>query len=276
MKRNYILLLTTVLSLGLASCDKDLESEDLTYVENYPVITTVDGKKIQTQYLKLGDSFTPTCSATLSGADITSAVEIKILNKLTNKYVDQVTTTAPCLYEISYSAETENKLTTWSEIQTVFVYNPDITLNIEGVYKVDETQTLAQDVNGKFDENDKTKYYPLTNFFSLFETAGPIEVTIKQIKPGFYTISDALFGWYTTVVGYGDGLEAPGYLSLDEDNNVTLLSSTTYWKDGVTTFSSKYDVDSKSLSFELNYVGAVDLKGLAQCKEDDKDKNKKN
>ena len=70
MKRNYILLLTTVLSLGLASCDKDLESEDLTYVENYPVITTVGGTKFQTQYLKLGDSFTPTCSATLSGAEI--------------------------------------------------------------------------------------------------------------------------------------------------------------------------------------------------------------
>lgn len=262
----FQILFSALCFVVLASCDKDKDSEGLTYVENFPVITDVDGNKFATVNLSLGESFTPQCKATLGGIDITSKVKISIMNKITGEVVDKVTTDAPGMYEVSYSAATETELGTWAEKQSIYVYNPAITINIAGTWTVDENLTMSQDLGGRIEpKDDKQKYCPFSDFFSFFETSGPVSVTIKQVAPGFFSISDYYFGWYEFVRGYGSVYEAPGYLALNDDNTLTHISSSTPWGDSISEFSGSYDPETKTITFAYNYVGAVDVKGVIKA-----------
>ena len=268
--KKYIfqILFSALCVVALASCDKDKDSEGLTYVENFPVITNTEGNKFETINLKLGETFTPTCKASLNGNDITSKVKISILDLISGSVVDKIPTDAPGMYEIHYTASTETELTTWSEKQSVYVYNPDITLSIEGTWTLDEPQTSAQDVGGRLEPtDDKQKFCPYADFFSFFETSGPVNVTIKQIVPGFFSISDFYFGWYENVRGYGEDYRAPGYIALNDDNTLTHISSSTPWGDSITKFSGSYDPQTNTITFEYDYVGSAVVKGVIKLDE---------
>ena len=268
----YQILFSALCFVVLASCDKDKDSEGLTYVENFPVITDADGNKLATVNLALGESFTPSYSATMGGQDITSKVSVSILDLISGEEVEKITTETPGMYEIHYSAETETGLGTWAETQSVYVYNPDITLNIAGEYGVNASEAFAKDSGGRFEPKEDTeKYVSFGEFFEFFETTCPISVTITQLVPGFYKISDAMFGWYTSVRyanEYGTEVDAPGYISLNPDNTISLVSSKTYWNDSVEDFKASYDPDTKSITFEYTYSpGKVYAKGVARLAE---------
>lgn len=296
MKRNYILLLT-VLSLVFVACEKDKDSEGLTYVENYPVITDSKGKKLETLLLTLGSVYTPDYKATLSGNDITSQVAVKIKDKISGDFVDNISTDAPGMYEISYSHATEHEYTSWSEKQSVFVYNPDVTLDISGDYIVDEEKTLSQDISGRFEPKEDTeKFRPLTDYLGYFGTKGPVTITLEQYVPGFYTISDAYFGWYEKVRnmiqvfrdnGYGEDvikasdIPGPGYISLNPDNTITLISASSPYYGELRSFDAKYDEATKEVSFEYTYVYRDDptpsivMNGVMKRVEPDPEESKK-
>jgi hypothetical protein len=266
--KKYIfqILFSALCFVVLASCDKDKDSEGLTYVENYPIITDVDGNKLATVNLALGESFTPKCKATLNGSDITSQVSISILNKISGEVVSTIPTDAPGMYEVAYTAMTETQLSSWSEKQSIYVYNPAITLSIAGTWTVDETLTKSQDLGGRIEPtDDKEKYCSYGDFFSFFGTAGPIKVTIKQVVPGFFSISDMYFGWYEFVRGYGASYEAPGYLALNDDNTISHISSSTPWGDSISEFEGSYDPEANTITFAYNYVGAVDIVGVIKA-----------
>ena len=293
MKRNYILLLT-VLSLIFASCEKDKDSEGLTYVENYPVITDTQGKKLETLLLTLGSVYTPDYKATLSGNDITSQVAVKILDKISGDFVDNISTDAPGMYEISYSHATEHEYTSWTVKQMVFVYNPDVKLDISGDYIVDEAKTFSKDISGRIEpKEDKEKYCPLTDYFTVFGTRGPVTITLEQYVPGFYTISDAYFGWYDKVRNmiqffrdnYGEDyckpsdIPGPGYISLNPDNTITLLAASSVVYGELASFEASYDDDTKVISFKYIYGDDkgvyVDMYGEMKRVEPDPEESKK-
>lgn len=268
--KKYInsILFSALCILALAACNKDKDSEGLTYVENFPVITDAEGNKFETVNLKLGESFTPACKATLGGSDITSKVNISILDLISGNEVESIPTDAPGMYEIHYTAKTETELDSWSEKQSVYVYNPAITLSIAGSWTLDEAQTTAMDAGGRLEpKDDKEKFCPISDFFSFFETSGPVNVTIKQIVPGFFSISDFYFGWYENVRGYGEQYEAPGYIALNDDNTLTHISSSTPWGDSITEFSGKYDPETNTITFDYNYVGSAVMKGVIKLDE---------
>lgn len=296
MKRNYILLLT-VLSLVFVACEKDKDSEGLTFVENYPVITDSKGKKLETILLTLGSVYTPDYKATLGGNDITSQVAVKILDKISGDFVDNISTDAPGMYEISYSHATEHEYTSWTVKQMVFVYNPDVKLDISGDYIVDEEKTLSKDISGRIKPKEDTeKFCPLTDYFTVFGTKGPVTITLEQYVPGFYTISDAYFGWYEKVrnmiqvyrnAGYGEDavkasdIPGPGYISLNPDNTITLLSASSVVYGELTSFDAKYDDATKEVSFEYTYVYPDDptpsivMNGVMKRVEPDPEESKK-
>jgi hypothetical protein len=269
MKKHIIPIFFSALCLlALVSCDKDKESEGLTYVENFPVITDAEGNKFETVNLKLGESFTPACKATLGGSDITSKVNISIVNLITGDVAETIATDAPGMFEVRYTANTETGLTSWSEKQSVYVYNPGITLSIAGSWTLDEPQTSAKDVGGRLEpKDDKEKFCPYSDFYAFFETSGPVNITIKQVVPGFFSVSDFFFGWYENVRGYGAQYEAPGYIALNDDNTLTHISSSTPWGNSITEFSGKYDPDTNTISFEYDYVGSAVVKGVIKLDE---------
>ncbi len=264
MKKIHILL-TAALALcaSLTGCDKDKDSEGLTFVEYFPVFTDSDGNDLATAYVGLGESFTPTFKATMDGSDIASSVTVSISSDITGETVEKIPTEEPGMFTVTYSAKTKGGLGTYDKTQQVIVYNPKITTDISGVYTVDSEKTESQDLGGRIEpKDDKQKYVAFSKFFEFFGTSGPATVKLTQIVPGFYTISDAFAGWYAVVRGYGSQYEAKGYIALNEDNSLTLVSSTTPWGDSVEPFESKYDPETKSITFAYNYAGAVDIKGV--------------
>ena len=277
MKKHIIPIIFSALCvLALASCDKDKDSEGLTYVENFPVITDADGNKFETLNIALGENFTPQYKAMLGDKDVTSTVQVSILDKISGEEVSKIPTDAPGMYEISYTAMSESALAAWSETQSVYVYNPDMTLDLSGVYTIDIENTFSLDVSGRISD-DKTAYQPIKEYLNFFGTSAPVTVELKQIIPGFYTISDAFIGWYEQVrnmiqvyrdAGYTEDdvkatdIPAPGYISHNADNTMTLLSASSRVYGELTTFTATYDPQTGAISFAYTYETSVDIKGV--------------
>lgn len=250
--------------VSLPSCDK--ETEGVTFVEDFPTITDADGNNFETVNLALGESFSPNYKAVMGDKDVTNSVHVSILDMISNQIVDNVSTDAPGMYVISYSAESEHGYGEWTATQTVYVYNPDITLDISGTWSVDEMLTVSQDLGGRIEPTDDTqKYCSFVDFFDFFGTSGPISITISQIVPGFFSISDYYFGWYEYVRGYGEEYRATGYFSLNDDNTLSHISSSTPWGDSISEFSGSYDPENNTISFSYDYVGSVNIKGVIKA-----------
>ncbi len=260
----------------LASCDKDKDSEGLTYVENFPVITDADGNKFATQNIALGENFTPQYKAVLGDKDVTSTVEVSILDKISGETVDKISTDAPGMFEISYTASSENGYGSWTETQSIYVFNPDMDLDISGVYEIDVNNTFSVDFSGRISD-DKTAYQPISEYLNFFGTSAPVTVELKNIIPGFYTISDAFMGWYEQVrnmiqvyrdAGYSEDdvkasdIPAPGYISHNADNTITLLSSSSAVYGEVTTFTATYAPETGAIEFTYTYEQSVAIKGI--------------
>jgi len=277
MKKYIFQILCSALCfVMLASCDKDKDSEGLTYVENFPVITDADGNKFATQNIALGENFTPQYKAVLGDKDVTSTVEVSILDKISGETVDKISTDAPGMFEISYTASSENGYGSWTETQSIYVFNPDMDLDISGVYEIDVNNTFSVDFGGRISD-DKTAYQPISEYLNFFGTSAPVTVELKNIIPGFYTISDAFMGWYEQVrnmiqvyrdAGYSEDvvkasdIPAPGYISHNADNTITLLSSSSNVYGEVTTFTATYAPETGAIEFTYTYEQSVAIKGI--------------
>ena len=266
--KKYIfqILASLAICLVFSGCDKD--TEDKTFVEDFPFIVDENGALIDgtTVTLKLGDVFENKYSAAfVDGRDVTSLVEVSITDAGGN-VVDDISTDVPGQYIIKYSASTLNGVSKWVSTKKVIVYDPTITTSIAGTYKVDASKVLSYDYKGRIKQDE---YFPYTDWFKFFETTGSVKVNIKEIVPGFYSIDDVLIGWYNVVRGYkkdGD-YSTTGFLSLNKDNTIDLLSSNSPWNDPVEKFSAKFIPETGSIEFAINYVESVDLKGTMTCPE---------
>jgi hypothetical protein len=266
--KKYIfqILASLAICLVFSGCDKD--TEDKTFIEDLPFIVDADGNLVDgtTVKLKLGDVYDNTFSASfVDGRDVTSLVKV-VIKDAGGNIVDNITTEKPGQYTIKYSASSINNVTTWVSTRTVIVYDPSITTTIAGTYKVDASKVLSYDYKGLIKQDE---YFPYTDWFKFFETSGSVKVNIKEIVPGFYSIDDVLIGWYNEVRGYkeDDDFSTTGFLSLNKDNTIDLLSSNSPWNESVEKFSAKFIPETGSIEFAINFVEAVDLKGTMTCPE---------
>ena len=77
MKKYFSILMLAAGVFAFSACESD-ESEGLTYVENYPIITLGGDDVIS---LALGDVYEDSYSCTFEGADYTSKVEVYITDR---------------------------------------------------------------------------------------------------------------------------------------------------------------------------------------------------
>lgn len=225
-------------AFGFTSCNDDedqLTDSRLTYYVNLEL----QGDEMM--IVPLGTTFTdPGVKATLAGQDCQDRVEITGAN--------DVNVNAVGFYDIEYSAVNDDGFSA-SVSRTVVVYDPTVTATIKGTYSTDMAASLYS--KNKLTFADRAAYFG--------NTSACEGIKFTEYLPGIFYCNDLLGGWYEQIRGYGSSYAMTGYVSLNPDNTLTLLSSyikgwgdgLDYIKDGV------YDPATGKISYSLSYSGSI-------------------
>lgn len=124
-------------------------------------------------------------------------------------------------------------------------YDASVTVDMEGSYDADmdlstfSTYTFAE----------RAAYYGKTS-----QCTG---ITCIQTGPGIYYCSDLFGGYFDQIRGHAFMYRMEGYLRVDNDGNVTLLSSCCPgWEDGLDSVSGgHFDSVTGTLTYDLEYSG---------------------
>lgn len=233
MKNIKYLALGALVALSLTSCDKDTEGvTDVTY---YPVIT-LEGSDV---LLSLGESYVdPGYSADLGGEDVTSQVVVS----------DNIDTSSIGLYKVSYTVTNPDGFSA-TATRNVIVYDSSVTLDMEGSYDTDMTET---------------KYGAAKNPFSAYaasygNTSQCTGIEFTKLAPGFYYCNDVFGGWYHQIRGYAERYCMTGYLSLSNDGSIDLVDSyVAGWGDSLDYLDGGYyDAENGVISYSLSYAGVI-------------------
>lgn len=213
--------------VGLSSCGDEDHTD--TRVTNYVTFNLTGGS---TYTLPVGTAYTePGFTAFEGNEDVASKVII-------SGNVDDNTVG---YYPITYSAV--NKDGYAASIQRdVFVYNPDITTDLSGSYTTQAGTNRITIGSG-----------------AVVAFSGQ-SITLTQIAPGIFYVSDLMGGYYDQRAGYGSSYAMRGYISLNTDNTLTpLYGHIAGWGDSYDdgTFSGSYDPATGTINISFSYVGQL-------------------
>lgn len=179
--------------------------------------------------VQLGDPYSePGYKAIYAGSDVTDKVVVE----------GAVDPNTVGLYMVEYSYTIPNGETISLE-REVIVADMSITTDISGTYVTQEgTHRIRKGVRTDYSET---------------------EVVIKQIAPGFFSVSNLIGGYYSDHVGYGDRYAASGYIQLKEDNSIAILSSLVPgWGDSLSALdNAAYTPADNTIYWEAGYAGMV-------------------
>lgn len=218
--------LATLLALTLTACDET--SQDPSTITYY---ITFEMEGDETMYLPVGTAYEEPGVTAMEGSEDVTA------NVVTTGSVDGNTVG---LYTITYSATNQDGFSS-STSRTVIVYDPTVTTDISGTY------TTAA---GSY------RYWLETAAVSNFSG---YNVTITQLAPGFFYISDYMGGYYDQGAGYGSAYAMTGYLKLNADNTLEAVTgSVAGWGDSYDSFDNGvYDPATGNISYELAYAQSM-------------------
>lgn len=251
MKKYLFSLAVAALTFGMTSCDG---SQEEPHIQWYPVVT-LEGE--DTYYLEVGEDFTlPGFSAinTLTGADASKDVTVLIYDVIGGEYVDKISTEGPGMYNVYYiSSASEVQPSLDYDIykqRDIYVYDPTIETDISGSYNVNMNESIYLANGWTFAE--AAEYYGNVDSSTI---------QISQLLPGFFYCSDLLAGWYDQIRAYGSNYAMTGYISLNSDNSITLLSSYIRgWGDGLDgMWDAEYDPQTQTISYETWYAGQIGM-----------------
>lgn len=192
--------------VGFSSCDYD--GKDDAYVTHY---VSIDLKEGDTYLVAKGSTYTdPGYTATEGTEDVTSKVTVS----------GDVDANKMGIYNVTYSAVNKDGFSA-SVTRKVLVYDPEVTTNISGTYKVTSTDG-SQSV------------------FDRYSVIGN-SVTLTQLAPGLYSISDYWAGLYAVTLGNGAAYACTGYFAFGKDNSITGISSSNPWNYNMTSVTGSYD-----------------------------------
>ena len=228
MKKNiFYLMMVALVAMAFTSCDKD--SENKSSIVDYPKITILgDVFYISPQ----GNAYVdPGCTVTYQGKDYTSNVVVSGL--------EDIDINTAGLYYVTYSAVSPDGYA-WSETRTVAVCDPSITTDLSGSWTLQTGSYRNYDGGGEVP----------------FEEFG---ITIKQLAPGIFSVSDFFGGWYDQRQAYGKKYAMEGQMQLLADGSLVLLSShVAGWGDSLDDdFVGSYDAETGILTWDVGYAGIM-------------------
>lgn len=200
--------------------------------------TTVGISKI-THYVTFDLTGGPTVAIAKGGAYVDPGyVALEGTKDVTTtvKVIGTVDGTSVGLYHLTYEATNSDGYKS-STARTVIIYDPaapDI------------------DITGKYTSAVR-RVSPARSFTGL-------KVSIQKMAPGFFYVSDFLGGFYDqgSNYQYGPGYAMTGYMQVNADNTLTLVSSyVTAWGDSLNKFSNGlYDPVTKGLTWDAFYTAS--------------------
>ncbi len=232
MKRQ-LTILAAVAALGAftTSCDKD--TEGLTGVTYYAVIT-LDGDTYMNW--QAGTPFVdPGYSAEMEGENITDQV---VVSTSMNQSDPQ-----PGVYSITYSAVNADG---FSASATRYVCVCSDVGSAEGYYMTDPAS------------------YRIGSATVAYGGSYPVYILWDE---DCYYCSDFLGGWYQYRAGYGVNYSAPGYFDM-QDNVITLIDSyVAGWGDSLDDLTdATYDPEAGTIHWDASYAGMEFVQTLIKNK----------
>lgn len=203
-----------------ASCEK--ETKDISYETNYPNFELEGDDPFN---LPIGNDYVEPGFKAIAGGE-----ELEVT---TSNNIDKNTLG---IYEVIYSATNVDGYTR-STTRTVAVFSPS---------------APSTDLSGTY-VSDMVRYEA--------DGSGPrqrpgLEVNITKVGPGIFYVDDLLGGYYSIAAGYGPAYAMTGYLSLNSDNTLTLLSSfLSGWGDSLEEFNDgMYDPSTGEITWKSIYA----------------------
>jgi len=229
MKKNiFIFSIITALVLTFTGCEKSVTTEDTSILTHYVAIFLnggVDNGTLLT--VPAGEEFEdPGFIALEKGDTVTSKVEVE----------GEVDGTQEGYYEITYSAVNKDGFTS-SITRKVIIYDPAApSTDLTAIYKAKIPRTRGTTVTSKSPSSD---------------------ITIKKLAPGFFEVSDFIGAWYTSIAGYPPSTCLTGYMKINADNSLTLISSISpYWGDSLDDLENgTYNPTTKEVKWDAWYAG---------------------
>ena len=244
-------VMSAVVALAMTSCS-DTDPAGLTRITYYPVFT-LEGGSIYT--VPVGSSYADPGYKAVEGTEDVTAKVVTTITDIDGNVVNSIDTTEPTFFTITYSAVNVDGFEANAQ-RTVFVYDPTVTVSMEGTYTTDMTNSLYG--------ANLTPFATMTTKYGYTDQCTGIEFT--ELAPGIYEVNDLMGGWYEQIRGFGPNYGAgmgcmTGYVSLDGKNNISLMSSyIEAWGDGLDWIKNGvYDPATGKMTYDLSYSGSVTM-----------------
>ncbi len=221
----YSLLLLMGAGSLTTSCD-DVSTEDTSRITYYATLNLEGDKTI---LWTLNEPYVdPGYVAELNGEDVTSQVEI----------AGDVDVSTPGIYTLVYSIANADGFSV-SDSRTVMVADSAESPIESGFW------TLQP---GSFRNLDGA----ISNFSGF-------PITILQLEPGVFYVSDFIGGYYDQGAGYGSDYAMAGTFRLNADNSIEVLSSgVAGWGDDMDSYANAhFDPESGTIHWEIAYAGVM-------------------
>ncbi len=224
-KIKYILSMIAAVVFITTGCTKKVTTEDNSTLEYFVAYDLVGGNLLK---IEVGDVFVdPGFVATEQGQDVTNKVTV-------TGSVDGLTVG---LYTLNYSATNKNGYKS-AATRTIIIYDP---------------AAPATDIGGNYSTSIlRTRTDGGPDVFKFGYT-----LVMEKLAPGFFSVSDFFGGYYDQYLGYGPGYACTGYVQLNADNTLTLVSSSvSSWGDSLDDLvDGTYDPAAKKLFWRADYAG---------------------
>lgn len=224
MKIFHYLLIATLILLNY-SCEK--VTEGVSKITTYVTFDLAGGSVVT---FAQGTYAAPSYKAFEGTTDVTSSVTV----------TGTVNGNEIGLYTLTYSAVNSDGFPSSSD-QTIIIYDPAApTTDFTGNYSSEVVRNNGESYSG-------------------------LKVTVTKMAPGFFYVSDFLGGFYDQGRGYGidygPGYTMEGYMQLNADNTLTLVSShsPTFGDSLDDLIDGVYDPVTGNLSWDAQYLGVYDF-----------------
>lgn len=209
----------------MSGCEKSTTTEDVSTITYY-VTFNLEGASVMK--IPLGQNYVDPGFTAMEGEnDVTSEVTVQ----------GSVDSEQLGLYTITYSAVNSDGYSSSTE-RTVIVYSPN---------------APSDDLSGTYSSNVHRRP-PYDRSFN------DLTVSITPVTSGIFAVSDLLGGFYDqgSNYGYGSAYRAKGYISLNSDYTISMLSShIAGWGDSLDDMTDGvYDPNTGIITWTVYYVGA--------------------
>lgn len=202
------------------SCEK--ETEGISFETNYATFELTGGSPYN---LPLGTAYTEPGVKAVAGGDELPVVATNDIDPSTLG-----------IYVVNYSATNVDGYEA-TTTRTVAVYDPTAPATDFSADYISDMYRTNADGSGR------------REFLGL-------AVSVSKVGPGIFYVTDLLGGYYAQGIAYGDAYAMTGYLALNADNSLKLLSShINGWGDGLGGFKDgKYDPATGILTWTSTYA----------------------